>query len=150
MKETLPLLTRTYADEILSVDPAGPFLLGGNCQGGHIAFDVALELLGRGREVTLLLLLEVFRPRPYPGRVALFYGRESERFNPYLQGLSPEEAFRSSYQAHSVDIVPGNHGEYFRAPNLEPFVAALRGRLDEVEATYPSPTSRRTRRMRAE
>jgi thioesterase domain-containing protein len=46
-----------YAEAILSVQPRGPFRLGGYCSGGVIALEVARELTRRGHEVSVLALL---------------------------------------------------------------------------------------------
>lgn len=62
-----------------SVQPAGPYLLGGHCFGGIVAFEVARQLHAIGEEVARLVLFEVPTPG-YPrlrqtwkgyGRVAL-------------------------------------------------------------------------------
>ena len=44
--------------EILAVRPKGPYLLGGYCFWGLVAFEMALQLFGRGEEVPLLCLVE--------------------------------------------------------------------------------------------
>ncbi len=134
----LPALARRYASEIMEVDPIGPYLLGGNCQGGLIAFQTALELWRRGRRVELLLLLETMIDEPYPGRVALIYGRESQEENPYNAGPAPDPIFERNYRSYSVDIIPGNHGKFFRSPIVEGFTAALRRRTMEAESAWPT------------
>jgi hypothetical protein len=44
-------------DLIRSVQPAGPYLLGGNCNGGAVAFEIARLLRARGEDVRLLALV---------------------------------------------------------------------------------------------
>ena len=48
--------------ELRAVQPKGPYLLGGNCAGGVIALAIAQELIRRGEEVRLLVMLDTFRP----------------------------------------------------------------------------------------
>jgi thioesterase domain-containing protein/acyl carrier protein len=47
-----------YVKEIRRVRPAGPYLLGGYCLGGTIAYEVAQQLRTQGQEVTLLALFD--------------------------------------------------------------------------------------------
>jgi amino acid adenylation domain-containing protein len=53
-----------YLDEILEIRPKGPYLLGGRCFGGVVAFEMARQLLARGCSVGLL---SVFDTVVYPG-----------------------------------------------------------------------------------
>jgi hypothetical protein len=53
---SVPELASLYADELCSFQPRGPFLLGGYCLGGTIAFETARQLTARGREVAQLVL----------------------------------------------------------------------------------------------
>ncbi|PMB02573.1 hypothetical protein CEN49_25260 [Fischerella thermalis CCMEE 5273] len=52
-----------YAKEIQSVQPEGPYRLGGWCYGGVVAFAVAQELKREGQEVDHLILMDSFVPR---------------------------------------------------------------------------------------
>jgi thioesterase domain-containing protein len=47
-----------YVDEIRAVQPRGPYLLGGVCSGGVVAFEVARQLQAQGQRVALLALVE--------------------------------------------------------------------------------------------
>jgi amino acid adenylation domain-containing protein len=51
-----------YIDEIRSLQPDGPYFLGGFCFGGTVAFEMARQLEARGLEVGLLVLLESTPP----------------------------------------------------------------------------------------
>jgi acyl carrier protein len=59
---SVPAMARRYLPEIISKDPTGPYLLGGTCMGGMVAFEMAQMLLRLGREVALLALLDVRHP----------------------------------------------------------------------------------------
>src|SRR5262249_55647530 len=43
-----------FRRDILSIQPLGPYYLGGMCEGGVIALEIALQLQEEGREVALL------------------------------------------------------------------------------------------------
>jgi thioesterase domain-containing protein len=47
-----------YAKEIRRLQPHGPYLLGGYCLGGTIAFEVARQLHAKGEEIALLALFD--------------------------------------------------------------------------------------------
>jgi len=47
-----------------TVQPTGPYLLGGHCVGGIAALEVARLLLREGEEVRLMVLLDTERPTP--------------------------------------------------------------------------------------
>lgn len=49
-----------YIREIQSVQPHGPYLLGGYCMGGTIALEIAQQLKAQGEEVALLTLFETY------------------------------------------------------------------------------------------
>ena len=45
-------------DELLAIRPEGPFFLGGHSFGGVVAYELAQQLIARGREVGLLALFD--------------------------------------------------------------------------------------------
>jgi thioesterase domain-containing protein/acyl carrier protein len=55
-----------YLNEIRTVQPNGPYFLGGICSGGVIAFEIAQQLWAQDQQVALLALIEPPRP-PGPG-----------------------------------------------------------------------------------
>ncbi|ROM69630.1 non-ribosomal peptide synthetase [Pseudomonas brassicacearum] len=63
--ETLEELAMTYIEEMLEIQPEGPYLLGGWSMGGVIAFEMARQLERRDLQVRLLLI-----DAPAPGRPA--------------------------------------------------------------------------------
>ncbi len=62
----MPFLTRIedmaslYVREIRRVQPQGPYLLGGYCMGGTIAYEMACQLREAGESVSLLALFETY------------------------------------------------------------------------------------------
>jgi len=55
---SIEALASAYLDILLSVQPEGPYLLGGHCNGALVAFETAQRLLARGQAVDLLVLVD--------------------------------------------------------------------------------------------
>jgi thioesterase domain-containing protein len=53
-----------YLDEIRSHQPNGPYLLGGYCIGGVVAFEMAQQLVASGEAVRLLAIVDAAMPGP--------------------------------------------------------------------------------------
>jgi thioesterase domain-containing protein len=47
-----------HIDKVRSVQPRGPYLVGGMCAGGVIAFEIARQLQSQGEEVAMVALLD--------------------------------------------------------------------------------------------
>lgn len=56
--KTVEELAAYHLDEVRSVLPKGPYLLGGYCFSGLVAFEMAQQLFRQGEEVSLLCLVE--------------------------------------------------------------------------------------------
>jgi amino acid adenylation domain-containing protein len=65
-----------YLERVRAVQPEGPYLLGGYCNGAVVAFEMAQRLHGQGHQVGLLVLLDPmpmdreFEARTLPDRLA--------------------------------------------------------------------------------
>ena len=59
-------MSREYINAIKSVQPDGPYNLGGYCMGGTIAYEMAQQLVSRGDQVNLLLLIETYNVANLP------------------------------------------------------------------------------------
>ncbi|HEY9608353.1 amino acid adenylation domain-containing protein [Allocoleopsis sp.] len=53
-----------HVRDILLVQPEPPYLLGGYCFGGLVAYEIAQQLLAKGKQVDLVLLLERYGFNP--------------------------------------------------------------------------------------
>lgn len=125
-------LARTYVDEIMRLQPDGPYYLGGNCQSARISEHIAAEMLRRGAEIAQLLMLDYQPVAELDLNVGLFYGRESQQFNPFLSEARPELKWQKQFAAVTWDIVPGGHGQYFSARFAPFFCARVADRLEEA------------------
>jgi thioesterase domain-containing protein len=55
--ETIEAMAAAYLEAMRQVQPKGPYLLGGFCNGGVIAFEMARQLENQGEQVALLALI---------------------------------------------------------------------------------------------
>jgi thioesterase domain-containing protein len=56
-------LASFYLEQIRSVQPEGPYFIGGLSAGGIVAYEMAQQLLAHGERVERLVLLDTFPPR---------------------------------------------------------------------------------------
>jgi amino acid adenylation domain-containing protein len=84
--ERLPLarveeLAAHYVREIREVQPEGPYLLGGYCFAGLVAYEIGCQLKEQGQEISMLALIDVYPKRPgRPGRLE----RERSRMRGFM------------------------------------------------------------------
>lgn len=129
--ETLFHLGLVYAEEILSLGLPGPYLLGGNCQGGLLAQKTALALTSSGHAVSLLAVLNPLAAAPYAGPAAFFLGRY-DHTNPFRRFHDADALWRANYPRCTLDILPSEHGKLFGGLVLERFAERLAARLAEA------------------
>ncbi|MEZ5332857.1 MAG: amino acid adenylation domain-containing protein [Thermoanaerobaculia bacterium] len=119
--DTADRLAAHYLDEILAVQPEGPYRLGGNCGGARVAVSLARLLRERGAAIDRLCVMEHFDPTLYgdSGPLLLLYGRDSH--------LAAHRAFRWGEPGWQeafavpprVEWIPGAHGEFFDPGRVE-------------------------------
>ena len=145
-KENIAALAQRYIDDIFAIDEAGPYLIGGNCQGGTIAVEIARQLQRSGRQVSVLALLdtrplELFEAQVYEGKVALFFGNKSV-FSPYRRFRNPELGLRKLLPyGLCFELLPADHGEYFTDRTLRIFAPKLLDVCDGEAAFTSTPSS---------
>lgn len=59
-----------FISELRTIQPCGPYLLGGHCVGGVVAVEMARQLIAAGERVELLALLDTERPSRYRATLA--------------------------------------------------------------------------------
>lgn len=98
-------LAARYVAEIRTVQPHGPYHLGGICSGGIIAFEMARQLRARGEQIALLAMIE--SPPPHkPGLGAYL------NFSRVLVGRWLRRLFRRADQVSHLQI--GDQKSYLR------------------------------------
>ncbi|MGZ4113119.1 MAG: thioesterase domain-containing protein [Tumebacillaceae bacterium] len=60
---SLQKMAAHYVNLIRDVQPEGPYLLGGYCLGGAIAYEMAQQLVAQGEEIQTVFLFDTFVPR---------------------------------------------------------------------------------------
>jgi amino acid adenylation domain-containing protein len=94
----VPAMAASYVRALRSVQPAGPYAVGGLCAGGLVALEMAQQLRAAGEEVALVALLDTNAwtfadppERPAPFRSALHFLRDLPRWLRGLGGLTPAQ-----------------------------------------------------------
>ncbi len=139
-------MAEDYLVTLREIQPRGPYRLGGHCNGGLVAYEMARHLEARGEEVSLLLLVAadvlstaVVRP-PAPGRP--LSGRRLVRY--YWRRFRETVATASRYSRTGASGNDRSRGEQAVAEraraNAERFDAYLRAML----AYRPGPFGGRT------
>ncbi len=59
---TLTEMAAEYVKQMRSVQPEGPYMVGGFSMGGEVAFEIAQQLHAQGQEVALVALLDTHNP----------------------------------------------------------------------------------------
>lgn len=106
--ENLAALAEHYVRQLIDFFPSGPYLLGGYCAGGSLAFEVAQQLMARGAEVRLLALFATPFPTVYqrPHRLVANAQYVVDRLLHHLHGfLSPGPVARSRYLRDRMDSI---------------------------------------------
>lgn len=65
-------MAKDYLDEIIYLQPEGPYYLAGYCLGGAIAFEMAQQLNARGKKVALLAMLESYNIKANCNRIPAY------------------------------------------------------------------------------
>lgn len=66
LEPKLESIAAKYIEEIQSVQPTGPYYLGGYCLGGTIAFEIAQQLKRAGNSIALLAMFETYNVSSRP------------------------------------------------------------------------------------
>ena len=140
-----------YIEEIRSLQPNGPYLLGGASFGGTVALEIAQQLVQQGAEVSLLA---IFDHAPHNVRIEVPYGKFKKRliftykviknfpfwFKEFLQ-VGPSRMwtrFRRKWRsAQKVRQRPElNNLEHFDPADFIDFASELSSRRLELIATH--------------
>ena len=62
-------MAESYIKEIKSVQPVGPYYIGGYCLGGIIAFEIAQQLKQAGDNVAIIAMIETYNLNHRPGEI---------------------------------------------------------------------------------
>lgn len=135
--DSIQELAEHYIEELQAIAPKGTLLLGGICQGGAIAIQMAKILISQNYRLMLLLLIDPVRLVPYDQKVAFIYCSKG--------GLSPYQHFSdglSRYESlygknYTLDLINCEHGTI----HIQPQVNAL-AKLIQSLASDPASQQR--------
>ncbi len=114
--------------EIRSIQPQGPYLLGGHSFGGKVAFEMAQQLQKQGQEIALLAILDTTAPEPGNKMISLgwndamwivfigkllgyLFGKELELSYEALEQLTPDDQLNYLYkQLQQINFFPPGAG----------------------------------------
>ncbi|NEP33690.1 amino acid adenylation domain-containing protein [Moorena sp. SIO3B2] len=114
--------------EIQSIQPQGPYLLGGHSFGGAVALEMAQQLQKQGQKVALLAILDTTPPEPenkvlslgwndatwmtYIGKfLGHLFGKELNVSYETLERLTPDDQFNYLYeQLQQINFFPPGAG----------------------------------------
>jgi amino acid adenylation domain-containing protein len=82
---TVEALAAHCIEEMRSVQPHGPYFIGGHCFGGIVAFAIAHQLKAAGEEVALLAIIDSYAPKPFPDASSFSYQQAWHRYLFWLQ-----------------------------------------------------------------
>ena len=77
-----------YVREIRQVQPQGPYLIGGLCAGGILAFEIACQLQAEGSQVPLVVIIDAISPQGIGNN---YISVDRDRQKSFLNALSLEE-----------------------------------------------------------
>lgn len=135
-----------YVSGIRTVQPEGPYLLGGWSLGGVVAFEMARQLQEQGESVTGLVMIDSFVPaqselpdddamvRGFAYDLAGRFGVDMERDKAF-EGMEHEAML--SYvleQAHLLDILPKSFG----LSDLKRYFAVFRANVEAYRRYEPA------------
>ena len=134
---TMVRLARQYAAEIASEFPDGSFILGGNCKGGLLAWEVAKQLQAKGREVERLCLMEYSSPElaRFDGPLLMMFKKQSRQKAYREIGWGKEGWERAFPRIPTTTWIEGAHGGSFRRGELQSFLYTLLAFLNDTPVT---------------
>ena len=108
-----------YIGEVRTVQPEGPYLLGGMCFGGVVAFEMAQQLQAQGSEVGLLVLFDTPCP-PISLKQHLYF--VIERYTWHLR----EDTLGIMGRTHHQSRISRQYGHFDRLRSLPNILKILR------------------------
>lgn len=119
-------MAASYVEAIRTVQPHGPYFLGGLSWGGALAFEMAQQLQGAGEEVSLVALLDT----PSPQQLGLLDALDDTAI---LVGLARDLAFQRGIEV-PFDL------DQLRLMEAEPRIALVMEELKKTGVLLPDMT----------
>jgi thioesterase domain-containing protein/acyl carrier protein len=135
-----------YIAAVRSVQPHGPYFLGGWSLGGNLAFEMSRQLVEQGERVGLLALLDaaalapekVFKEEDFLPLIADLFPSDDELSVEALRAMAPEQHLEYFIQrAAQAGIVLGNMDPSVGGQVFEVFKSNLKAMMDYRPQPYP-------------
>lgn len=120
----IEILANRYAEEMMEIQPTGPFYLYGFCLGAGMVAAISRVLLAADREVARVTFIEGLHhtlngvgPANVP--TTLIFARDSE-INPFATFKNPEILYRSLFtKDFSIEVLPTDHNNLLRSDSVQ-------------------------------
>jgi len=92
-----------YIEKIRSVQPEGPYMIGGLCSGGILSFEIAVQLQAQGHQVALVALmdaLDIETPLDIDKKI------NKARWQRFVQTILGRSTAQENQEEFSVDSTP--------------------------------------------
>jgi len=156
--QTVTAIAAAMVAEIKQAQPQGPYLIGGHCVGGLIAFAITQQLLAMGDEIQQLLILDAPAPHFFPrksidlstaqwiailvGTVAHMTGQNLSIDSAVLEPLGPDEQLEQlRLLIARAGLVPDNTPLRQIRGLLYVFMSNAQLHHDGAATTHPVPIS---------
>lgn len=130
---TIPALAARYLAEVRRIQPHGPYVIAGRCNGATVAYAMAAELRADGEEVALVAALDSEPPQVGPAEIVP--GLRRDRIVDVAIGAARREGA-------GVPIAGPALREWLReqvAPGVTRYLAAGRRLRPDLCAAFPDP-----------
>jgi thioesterase domain-containing protein/acyl carrier protein len=100
-------MARFYVEEMRKRQPVGPYMLGGLCAGGVIAYEMAFQLRGAGESVDLVAILDAASPHAHKrsGRLAK---QRAKRIGQMIESVRGE---RGRFVGRTIALIKAASGK---------------------------------------
>ena len=133
---SLEAMAAAHIEALCTLQPRGPYILGGFCNGGLMAYEIARQLQAAGEQVEMLALIDPATPTPHGAirstikRIARFTGigedKQLEWFLRYIYLRIP--AYRKKVQNATPlknAVITGDEGTPSKGKSIRSRIAAL-------------------------
>ncbi|MGB8509507.1 MAG: amino acid adenylation domain-containing protein [Pyrinomonadaceae bacterium] len=140
-----------YVEAMRSVQPSGPYLIGGWSMGAVVAFEMARQLDGRGQKIALLALMDARAPRSegfQPGDdeeslldgfaldLALSWKIPQLSWDRFFSLPASEKISYALEEARNASMLPANFGLSDMRQLLDVFKANVRALVNYIPQPY--------------
>lgn len=128
--QNIALLSERFIREILLVclrHRYSSIILGGSCQGAGLMLEVARQLEALNAVKFSFVALELLYFDTLRAPLKLIYGEQSS-YNIFRRNHNATEMMNRYFSDLEIHVIPGSHGQYFRAENIKNLARILKNK----------------------